>query len=289
MPRPLSAPMVTAALLASAAVLGALHLAAPFLASHFEVLEEPRPQEATVTASSAIDASTTVTIPPLGLPDDVIVGVPRREQITRTTLIDINYRTPIDVNDTVDIGASLRQEQRIFRMVGPPGAEHPDYYSGGPISDIDPRWPQPIERLAWPITLHLDGLGFEWIEYDIPIKEGTPLPVTEHWVPLAKAAGKQVMRFRLRDINHAAESHGFASVSDDVKVKINGVVHDAHGSDDVALPISVWTHGIPANWLYWLTFFGTAISGLAALMVGVFGSGWGAALLNSMRRRPSHP
>jgi hypothetical protein len=227
-------------------------------------------------------------IPPRGLPDDVIVGVPRRERISRTTLVDIDYHTPIDVNDTADIKASVRQEERVWRMVGPAGAQHPDYYSGGPISDSDPRWPQPILRLEWPITLWLDGTGLKWTENSIPIKEGTPLPVTEHWVPRAKTAGDYVMKFRLRDINHAAESHGFASVSDKVKVTVNGTEQDAGGSDDVPLPISIWTHGIPARWFDRVTFFGTAISGLEALMVGVFGTGWGTALLKLMRRpKPS--
>ena len=50
-----------------------------------------------------------------------------------------------------------------------------------------------------------------------------------------------------------------------------------------------WTeHEIPIK-VDWVTFFGTAISGLAALMVGVFGSGWDTALLKTTRRRTSHP
>jgi hypothetical protein len=84
---------------------------------------------------------------------------------TRATLIDINYHTPIDVNDTADIEASVRQQ------------------GAGAGSEYE------LKALDWPVTLRLDGPGLEWTEHDIPIKEGTPLPVTEHWVPRAKAAG----------------------------------------------------------------------------------------------------
>lgn len=83
MPRSLLATMVTAALLAFV-VLSTLLLAAPFLASRFELLEQPRP-EARFTTSTTIDASITVTIPSEVTPGEEIVGVPRHDRITRTT------------------------------------------------------------------------------------------------------------------------------------------------------------------------------------------------------------
>jgi hypothetical protein len=252
MPRTLAAPMVIAALVAFVpARRGSPRC--PFPGEQLPVFGGTQAAEATVTASGQINASTFEGPNTLG------------SRFTWATLIEINYRTPIDVNDTADIEASLRQEE------AGAGVKHHE-----------------LESTDWPITLRLDGPGLDWTEHDIPIKEGTPLPVTEHWVPRAKAAGEYVMRFRLRDINHAVESHGFHIVSDTVKVTVNGVYRDAHGSDDMTLPIAIWTHGIPARWFDRLTFFGTAISGLAALMVGVFGSGWGTALVKAMRRRTSH-
>jgi hypothetical protein len=289
MPRTFSARTMTAALLFASLALGAAHLTAPWLASGFELLAEPRPPEQAIKASIVISASMTIEEYPQELPPgSKIVGVPGRKRITRDTLIDISYRTPIDVNDTADIEASLSQQQTVLRVVGPPGYEHPDY--GAPLSDTGPSLgPYAIPRLDWQVNLRLEGAGLEWLEQDIIIKQGTPLAVHEHWGPRAKDAGEYLLRFPLRDINRAAETQGFGSVSDDVKLTVNGVEHDVGGSDDVILPLSVWKHDMPARWLDRLTFVAAAITGLATVMVGVFGTGWGAKLIKWVGRRGRHP
>lgn len=106
---------------------GAVHLVAPWLASHFEFLAAPRPPEQAIWPSIVIGASMTIDSYPLEIPpESKIVGVPGRERITREMLSDISYHTPIDLNDTADIRASLQQQQTVLRLVGPPGHEHPD-------------------------------------------------------------------------------------------------------------------------------------------------------------------
>jgi hypothetical protein len=190
---------------------------------------------------------------------------------TLRTLLEFKYVTPIDVNQTADISVMLRQELYAEWQRPLPGS----------------RRTYEVSQLNWPVTLRLEGPGFNWTFNDIPLKQNTPLPATEHWVLRAKVAGQYVMRFALRDINHAAESPGGGSVSDTVKVTVNGASKDARGSDDVTLPISIWTHDMPARWYVRLTFFGAVIFWSGSLMVGVFGTGWGTALFRAMRRRTS--
>lgn len=257
--------ITAAALFGVAAVLGLLNLIGPFLAFHIAVIAQQRPPQRLMEAS----AVATELVPPSAF-FAVAPGVKIRSATLRT-LLDFKYLTPIDVNQTADVSVVLRQEV-VAKQERPP-----------PVSTR----PYEVSQLNWSVTLRLEGPGFDWTVNDILLKQNTPLPVTEHWVPRAKAAGEYVMRFTLRDINHAAESRRLASVSDTVKVRVNGVAQEARGSDDLTLPISVWTHDITARWYGRLTFFGAAISGLASLMAIAFGTGWGTALLRAMRRRTS--
>lgn len=257
--------ITAAALFGVAAVLGLLNLIGPFLAFHIAAIAQQRPPQRLMEASVV----ETEPVPPSAF-FAVAPGVKIRSTTLRT-LLDCKYVTPIDVNQTADVSVVLRQEVVAEQERPPPGSTRT----------------YEVSQLNWPVTLRLEGPGFDWTVNDILLKQNTPLPVTEHWVPRAKAAGEYVMRFTLRDINHAAESHGFASVSDTVKVTINGVSKDARGSGDVTLPISIWTHGIPAQWWDWVTSYGSAISGLAGLLASVFGIGWGTKLLRAMRRRTS--
>jgi hypothetical protein len=124
----------------------------------------------------------------------------RRKAATRVTRIEIKYLTPIDVNDTADVQARLSQEEVVELPSG--------------------RTENAVSRLEWAIVLRLDGSGFDWTEHDIPIKQGTPLAVTEHWVPRAKDTGEYVLRFPLRDINHAGTASGYGEpVRDRVEVQ----------------------------------------------------------------------
>jgi hypothetical protein len=173
-------------------------------------------------------------------------------------LLDFKYATPIDVNQTADVSVVLRQEFGAEEERPPPDGTHT--YKGE------------LDQLGWPVTLRLEGLGLDWTMNNIPLKQDTALPATEHWVPRAKAAGEYVMRFPLRDINHAAERHGFAFVSDTVKVTVNGVKKDVHDSDDLTLPLSVWMLDMPKWWYDQLTFWGSILS-------FILGSGIGGKLL----------
>jgi hypothetical protein len=255
--------ITAAAFFGVGAVLGLLNLIGPFLAFHIAAIAQQRPPQRLMEAS--VEAESVWPDPLFAAPAPP--GVPNRT--TLRTLLDFKYVTPIDVNQTADISVVLRQELDAERP--PPG--YPRTYEVG--------------QLKWPVTLRLEGPGFDWTSNDIPLKQDTPLPATEHWVPRAKVAGEYVMRFPLRDINHAAESPGGGSVSDTVKVTVNGASKDARGSDDVTLPISIWTHDMPARWWDRVTFYGSAISGLASLMAIVFGTGWGTELFRAMRRRTS--
>jgi hypothetical protein len=77
------------------------------------------------------------------------------------------------------------------------------------------------------------------------------------------------------------------SVPDIVNVTINGAAQEARGSDDLTLPISVWTRGMPAKWYDQLTFWGSIIS---FIVVSVLGTGIGGQLLmkwlDARTRRP---
>jgi hypothetical protein len=266
-----------------------LYFAGPFLASRFDSLAEPRPPAQDITASIEIEAAAPEYFDSPHVPPGIeIATVARRKQRVRTTLIDIHYHSPIDVNDTADIEASLRQNERIRRVVDPLHAGQPDYPAV--ISDSDPSFDVlEVTQLEWPVVLRLDGLGLDWADNAIPIKVGTPLAVTEHWTPRAKTAGEFVLRFRLQDINNAAASNGFPSVSDTVTMTINDVERIAAGSDDVTLPLSIWTHGMPARWFDRMTYFGAAFSAFAALLVGIFGDGWGTKFLNWIGKRRRSP
>jgi hypothetical protein len=260
-------------------VFGALHLGASLVASRFEFLAEPRPPDEAITASIAIEASKIVERHLLGPPGEPIAAIPVQHLVTRATIIEINYLTPIDVNNTADISARLSQEE-VDEQFGPLGPEHRQF-------DLNHRWDiyHPIERLDWPIILRLDGPGLEWTEHDIAIKKGTPLAVTEHWVPRAKNAGEYVMRFPLRDINHAGTGSGFRSGSNKVQVIVNEVESKVGGSDDVTLPLSIWTHGIPARWFDLLTLIAAIVTGLGTILTGAFGAAWGTGFLKRMRKR----
>jgi len=113
-------------------------------------------------------------------------------------------------------------------------------------------------------------MDLDWNQNDIPIKKGTPLAVNEHWTVRAKSPGEYLMRFPLKDNNHAAESDG--SVLDRVKVTVNGAERAAGGSDDVTLPISVHKYGMPARWIEWVTGIGFLIAFIAGIMRQIFGS-----------------
>jgi hypothetical protein len=260
-------------LLVLSAALFALYFGGPSLARRVGLLAEARPPQRTITASLAFDASIIVTLSPPVPPGTPMVREQDRYRQERTTFIEIVYRTPIDVNDTADIQARLSQEERRRPLHPPPGSAAA---YGLPTSDTDPSLPHPVQRLDWAITLHLDGAGLEWGQQDIPIKTGTPLAVTEHWTPRPKGdPGDFVLRFPLKDVNHAAEAKSY-SVSDEVKVNVNGVQSFLHGSDDLTLPISITKYGLSARGNDWLFLVGAIITGASA----VFGAAWGTKFLS---------
>ena len=67
------------------------------------------------------------------------------------------------------------------------------------------------------------------------------------------------------------------TVSDTVKITVNGANMDAHGSDTLPFRSRFGRTAYPPDGSI-CCFFGTAISGLAALLVGVFGSDGGTAI-----------
>lgn len=275
MVRMLSTNPVTVVFLSAGVVFGVIHIMAPSLASQFDLFAVHRPPEQTIRASIAIKTSKTLE---WNYDNDVSPGgavakgpggqIPvAKKWIDRTTLIDIKYKTPIDVNSTADIMVNLQQEQ----------IDH--HYNEEIETNYSPKV-RAIPQLDWPIVLRLEGLGLEWPVNDIPIKQGSPLPLCDHWTPRAKAAGDYILRFPLKDINHAAESSAFHFVSDDVHVTVNGVGHHVSDSDDVTLSLKVFKYGLPARWID----LGTAILCISSFITAILGPGWGKTLLKRFKK-----
>ena len=107
--------VVVPALLAGGIVFGALHFLGPVLARNFAFFAAPRPPEQRIVAPTAITSSKTTELEKEEpLPEGTVIAAgpgsrtPRaRAWSVRTTLIDINYETPIDVNSTAGKGATF--------------------------------------------------------------------------------------------------------------------------------------------------------------------------------------
>jgi hypothetical protein len=247
------------------------------LARRFPSLAKPRPPDRDVAISVTVEASKLFDVPS-DIPNGTPIASFRRPrlQVTRRTLIEISYHSPIDITQTASISARLSQSVRSRRVKEENGHVLPNYDE--PVSDSDPYTGEgDVVRLPWDVTLSLGGLGFDWTQNDILIKINTPLAVTEKWAPRAKEAGDYVLRFPLKDINHAAIQNG--EVSDDVAMTINREKQTVKGSDDVLLPISVHKDFLPAFWFQLLLLLGAGITGLSAILAQVFGEGWGGKAL----------
>jgi hypothetical protein len=81
---------------------------------------------------------------------------------TLRTLLEFKYVTPIDVNQTADISVMLRQELYAEWQRPLPGSTRT----------------YEVSQLNWPVTLRLEGPGFDWTSNDIPLKQNTPLPAS---------------------------------------------------------------------------------------------------------------
>jgi hypothetical protein len=260
--------ILIAALEASAAALVAANVFAPQIAARSSLFAQPRPAEKVVLASAVVAERPG---PIVGSPSGQTRGT------TIQTTFDIKYRTPIDVNDTADIAVTVAQ-QSVVQSQTPYGVRAA---GANIVSDADPSpGTHPLAQLQWPITLRLDGSGFDWTEHEIAIRGGTPLPITEHWIPRAKEAGEYQLRLPLQDINRAVSAQVTDVPKQDVvKVSINGSARAAGGSDDITLPISVWTHLMPARWF-------TIVTAIGAFLSFLFGTGFlGRAILQRMGGR----
>lgn len=250
-----------------AVILLTLYVASPFLASRFEVFARPRPAQETVSASATVLVRPSVAYKP-----------PAAYHLSSLrTAVVFSYKTPIDVNDTADISATLSQDDVVELLISAPVAAS-GAVSNSNVDDGMEAGVYRIAKLGRPITLHLQGIGFDWDNRnDILLKAQTPLPVTEHWAPRPKAPGDYVLTFPMRDVNGVVSAT--AAKWDEVKIDINGKQSKVGGSDDVTLLISVYTHGVPARWFDQATLWGGVLS--AAL-----GSGFaGKALLSFLDRR----
>lgn len=295
MPRMRWVNAVVAALLAGSIVFGALQLLGPFLARHFDFFAEPRQPEKKIAASIAITSSkTTEWEKEEPLPDGAVIAKgpgPKVRQArawsVRTTLIDITYETPIDVNSTADIAATVRQEQTDHRRSPELAASAHQGANGASslsFSDDSASEPYAIQKLDWTIVLRLDGTDLAWLVNDIRIDQRAGLPVTKHWTARAKTAGEYKLRFPLQDINRAAGTKGF-SVADVIKASINGVDKPSGKDNDLTLPLSVREHFMTARWFTSLAAFLGFMAALVTVMEKTFGSGWASKLLKGMGKR----
>ena len=272
-------PRLGSARLALLGVLSASSLAgAVYLATH---VYRPRPAKAPpqqlVTASITVEQSADFMRPTESLPSGTpIAGVPKGDRFLRSTIIEIRYQTPIDVNRTATIGATLRQELDSVPLVGMPGDWKPDYFA--PIRDTDPPRHTDVHALPFAVKLRLEGLGLDWTQQEIPIRKNTPLAVTVGWNARAKAPGEYTLRFPLQDINHAVETNSYGHASDRVVVTVNGVKEEHSGSDDVMMPLSVFQYGVSPRVVDWSRLLGS-------IFLALFGAGCVTTLLQSWFKR----
>ena len=249
---------VVIGLLGVGCLLTAAYLGVPLIFSRS--VPNPPPQQ-TITASISIEGFGDFSIAP-DPSTGPIVAERHRERIFRSTIIDITYKTPADVNETANIQASLRVQLHHMRLIGSPGHEQPDYTA--PVLESDYS---DADKLPFAVTLRLEAVGLDWTQQDIPVKKDTPLAVQVNWAPRAKAPGEYTLRFPLRDINHAAETEGFGRTTDRVDVTINGKKEERGGSDDVTLPLSVTQWGRSARTIDWFKLGWT-------VLLGLFGAGF---------------
>ena len=269
MPQPGSARLTLLGILTAGSFACAVYFAAH---AYRPVALKPPPQQR-IAVSVTIEQTADFARSPKPVPEGALVAtVPDGDRVTRSTIIDIHYDTPIDVNTTAAIEARLRQGSDSIPLKGPPGAWQPDY--SAPVSDMDPPRHTDAAVLPFAVVLRLEGLGLEWTQQDIPIRMNTPLPVTVGWDPRAKGPGDYTLRLPLRDINHAVETHGYGHASDKVIVTVNGVEKEHGGSDDVMMPLSVHKYGLNARELDFATLLGSIFSAL-------FGAGCLTKLIQS--------
>lgn len=223
-------------------VFAALYALGPSLASRFTFLAR-RPESFTALVGS-------------GPPTSALYIAPL---VSIETLLTIKYLTPIDVNSTADIEVKVEQQIYVDEQA-----------TRGKGRDLPPPGLHQIEHLEWPISLVLNGPGFEWTENEIQVAKGASLPITLHWIPRPKAAGEYQLRLVANDINAPLMMN--TRNSDTVTVTTNGTEKILRKSDNVTLPISVWTYGVPKLWFQWFTLTGTVIS-------AVFGGGGFTKLL----------
>ena len=133
-----------------AVILLTLYVASPFLASRFEVFARPRPAQETVSASATVLVRPSVAYKP-----------PAAYHLSSLrTAVVFSYKTPIDVNDTADISATLSQDDVVELLISAPVA------ASGAVSDsnVDEGWkPASIELPNWVVRSPYTCKGLDLI------------------------------------------------------------------------------------------------------------------------------
>jgi hypothetical protein len=194
------------------------------------------------------------------------------------TRLDVSYESPIRVDQSATVSATVRQIYVLDR--GAPEKPSPN----GPVSDSpEPRISETeLNRLQWNASVRLTSTAFDFADGDAErqIKAETPLPVNLVWHPSPKEPGLWKLTLNLRDLNGNARTLGGGfldrgKADDSVEVTMDGKSKVVQASDDISIPVDVWTeYGVPEIVVKWVTaLFAvlTALMGAGAAFYAVLG------------------
>jgi hypothetical protein len=212
--------------------------------------------------------------------------------LLRTRLV-VNYESPIRVNQSATVSTTIKQIYVLDR--GVPDKLPPNRA----ISDSpEPRFSEEEQkRIQWTVSVRLTSAAFDFEKGDDErqIQVNTPLPVNLVWHPNPRKPGHWNLTLNLRDLNGNTRdlSSGFFSrgdADDLVEVTMDGKPQTVRASDDISIPVDVWTeYGLPEIAVKWIAAIGallTAFMGAGAAFYATIGRLFGRRGRTRLRASP---
>lgn len=176
--------------------------------------------------------------------------------------IEISYISPIRVNQSLEVRATLRQMNLVFGSVG----------------NTDPPPSQEALRLTQPLVLRLSSPAFTLASEDArkAFSQGTPLPARTAWVPIANRPGSWRLLITV-DFEDGGSSAALSAQEQIIVVNMRNARTVINFGEPIVLPIEVYVEqGIPAHIFEIATLLGSFIAFVvgSSIVTGALSKFW---------------